>query len=889
MVVLGLLSRWDLPFAVIPEGSLYSIGQVVLLHSKSSIYSLTQLLNYLLDPLLWGAWGVAVGGYLLAIWRVELLNYLRPSVRIAFHLLAGAALSMAFDLLFFRGGRHTIEFDVAGWFSINLTIACLVMLGSISYLLVAVLNRSWKLTSQYRLSSCRTPGIHINSLPRGVDNVHIDVLLSGKFCKTSNLSIQNLIPVVVSDLQAGKRKVRLPKNQLKPLHDIFSQLVEQTLRRAKESGEKELIELMVIAVFKYIHQEVARAVDGYVRQRADGLNSNYQKGAIAERDRNFVEYIVRHKENVSAAINELILSSLAEGHQLPFHKALKSFLGIRDSFSIQLIQTPMALCGYSQSDLALLNNYLLTGLLRKSDNHFYKVDAALSGIFQPYLPLLDKPEQESACKHLHEGFVNEKMDMLLQPSVFMETANITKLLDTEWTRLNIEQATKEGGRARRAKLKRHLQFQLSVIYRVEQELRRLPLSHWLVASYQLKEILSQINTDIAPSVLLEMLVNAASWLELDERIKKNTTLNFRPFEMELVRHAWDVVHHGSSRFIHDNLLRMMRDFSRYRRDLLVQSQLLQSYNYITLITDLSDIQTSRANFTLHEFSVLSEINDQPGPVRSHIIVKADLRGSTQVTDRLVELSLNPATHFERNFFTPVNALIEQYGAEKVFIEGDALILILNDYESKNSNHHIASRACGLAANILKVVAKQNVESKCYGLPELELGIGIAYCHNSPRYLFDGDHRITISPGINRADRLSACAWSVREWRERQLAPMTQVEVYIPFRSAEGFGTKAQKEMVFNLNGILIEPSVFEKLQKEVSLKRVQNKIATMQDSKLFSLVFPDLAGGVHRMIIREAPVKFYDHTQKYDESPLVADRHFYEVVYQKSLLDQLRK
>ncbi|MCW8826871.1 MAG: hypothetical protein OQK78_10665, partial [Gammaproteobacteria bacterium] len=190
---------------------------------------------------------------------------------------------------------------------------------------------------------------------------------------------------------------------------------------------------------------------------------------------------------------------------------------------------------------------------------------------------------------------------------------------------------------------------------------------------------------------------------------------------------------------------------------------------------------------------------------------------------------------------------------------------------------------------LSVVAKQNRELKCYNLPELELGIGISYCDESPRYLFDEQHRITISPAINRADRLSACAWSIREWREKQGAPDTHVEVYQPSKRAETVGTKAQKELVFNLNGILIEEEVFAKLQKEVTLKRVLNRVENMQDSTLYSLVFPDLSGDVHRMIVRKAPIKLYDQSMTVEQSPVVADRYFYEVVYQKSILDQLRK
>jgi len=672
------------------------------------------------------------------------------------------------------------------------------------------------------------------------------------------------------------------------LHDIFSQMVEQTLRRAKESGEKEIVELLIISVFKYIHDEVDRSVDSYVRHKTDGLHSPYQKGMVGESDRVFVEYISRYKEYVLAAISEYILNALSENHLLPFQKSMKSFLGIRDSFSVCLLQTPLALCGHHHSDFVLMKHYLLTGRLRKSENHFYNLDEVLSRIFQPYLSLLTRQVKDEISFGAYEDVVNEKMEILMQPSIFMDANNIIKLLDTEWTKRNIKNLSGEE-RVKKRKLKSHLLFQMGVLKKVEKELCRSPIAYWLVASYQIKDIFKESGSDITPSALMELIIHSESKSELDKRVKKIAAASNRFPEIGLVQKAWDIVHSGRAQFIHENLLMMIEDYSRYRRDLRIQCQLLQGYNHIKLLTDERDIQTSRANYTLHDYSVISEINEQPGQVRSHIIIKADLRGSTQVTNKLVGLSLNPASHFERNFFTPINEFIELYGAEKVFIEGDAIILILNEYESKNSNHHIASRACGLAAHILRVVAKQNMELKCYGLPELELGIGISYCSGSPHYLYDGDNQITISPGINRADRISACAWSVREWREKQSAPMTQVEVYQPSKRAESVGTKAQKELVFNLNGILIEEAVFEKLQKEVTLKPVIGKIETMKDSKLFSLIFPDLSGSIHRMIVRKAPLKIYDPNHSVDKCPEVNGRYFYEVIYNKDLLSQLRK
>lgn len=803
IVLLGIIARWEVLFNALPEGTLASLFQLNLYHSKASIYTFNQLAHYFSAINLWGIWCGVFAAYLLIIWKIRLHNYLRPLVIFVLHLLVGGILSLAIDLLFFKDIQDLIQINVNGLISINLTLSGLILFIGVSYIGWAATSRNWQLRSQYKLSPNQIPNVQINSLPRGVDNVHIDVLLSRKFCKSANYCIHNLFPVVAREFLAGKRRVEISEAQFKPLYDIFAQMVEQTLRRAKENHEKEIVELLVISVFKYVHDEVDRTVNTYVRDDAGALNGFLPQIGNSESERNLVEYVAMHKDNIAATVNELILSSLSKNHLLPFHKALKGFLGIKDSYSIRLLLAPLALCGHHHSDRLLLNKYILTGLLRKDQNHFHNIDRELARIFQPCLALLDREDIHNTAE-LNEAFVGERMGALLQPSVFMDSTNIKKLFDQEWTQQNIDKSIKERNSRKKRKQSRHLLFQQGLFQNIVCELKKSPIAPWLVASYQVQEVLAQSGSDISPSALIHIIVKAENKNDLEERISKSASITKRLPAKDVVNSAWEVVHNDYEKFIYDNLLRILKDFSHYRRDMLIQHQLLQAYNHINLLSDERDIQTSRANYTLHDFTISTEVDSTQGPVRSHIIIKADLRGSTQVTDKLIELSLNPASHFERNFFTPVNDLIELYGAAKVFIEGDAIILILNDYEGVNSNHHIASRACGLAVNILKVVAQQNKELQCYALPELELGIGIAYSNDSPRYLFDGDHRITISPAINRADRLSACTWAIRDWRDKQSAPETHVEVYKPSKSAESIGAKAQKDMVLILMACLLK-------------------------------------------------------------------------------------
>jgi hypothetical protein len=356
---------------------------------------------------------------------------------------------------------------------------------------------------------------------------------------------------------------------------------------------------------------------------------------------------------------------------------------------------------------------------------------------------------------------------------------------------------------------------------------------------------------------------------------------------ELVQ-RWKAINRRGEALLQRHLTTLVRDFSRYRRDLLLLYKFHRAASQIKLLQDEKSLQTSRANYTLYEFVLPAEKSSEQMAIRSHIIIKADLRGSTEVTDRLNQLTLNPATHFDRNFFAPINEVISQFGAEKVFIEGDAIILILNDYFGTAQQHLIASRACVLAASIMQIVARQNRELLCYGLPKLELGIGIAYCNEPPHFLFDGDHKITISPAINRADRLSACTWSVSKWRERQAAPPTHAEVYQPSGSALAHGEKAQKDLVYNIDGILIEPEIFALLCKELTPKRILNTLPEKQESTLFAIKVPGAGGKSNSLIIRKAPVKFYDPVCRLDECLPVEGRYFYEIIHDRETLDSLR-
>ena len=131
------------------------------------------------------------------------------------------------------------------------------------------------------------------------------------------------------------------------------------------------------------------------------------------------------------------------------------------------------------------------------------------------------------------------------------------------------------------------------------------------------------------------------------------------------------------------------DLSRFRQQLKYFRFAHRAFNRFTILTAEEDLKLSKSAGTLYLLPTSSEIEEDDERICHHAILKADVRGSTTVTDELQAKGLNPASYFSMRFFNPINKILETYGANKVFIEGDAIILSFLEYE-----HTPSAMVCG---------------------------------------------------------------------------------------------------------------------------------------------------------------------------------------------------
>src|SRR6202166_1217097 len=335
--------------------------------------------------------------------------------------------------------------------------------------------------------------------------------------------------------------------------------------------------------------------------------------------------------------------------------------------------------------------------------------------------------------------------------------------------------------------------------------------------------------------------------------------------------------------------RFLGDFFHYHRDLRRLEVTNAALDSVNLVGNERLQELSRVNGTLYEF-LLPEEQGQTDTekVLRHVVLKADVRDSTRLTRTMMEKGLNPASYFSLNFYDPVNKLLEKYGARKVFLEGDAIILAILEREGEPGL--AVSRMCVLAREMIEIVRGYNQLMQRSGMPQLELGVGITLQESAPLYLMDGEHQIMISEALNESDRLPSCHKRARKVMEPIAGPF---HVYA-FQSAAAKESANPEDSVisYNLGGIRLNEAAFRKLEQEISLVPLAVKLPPSASSdkgeyRLFSGTVPVDRDIFRKIVVRQSRMP---RINLEDFSILGwTDRNYYEVCTDPAIYAALEK
>lgn len=725
------------------------------------------------------------------------------------------------------------------------------------------------------LTAPEIPHIDLSAFPSGIDNLRIDVTLSPAFVRLT----RQLIEAILSEYGTGNKRVQEKpsprlREQLNRFTAAYSSLLETATHYAKEGRRLDALRLFQIATIYFIQSAIRETCEHLINQfRADALHSSRGSQRAVELHERAAR-LSRQQTTLMAHSADLLFTQIRWVENSPAGGGLReSLLGVRWPLAECMLFNPLVIYHEKPPEEVQMLEY---AILHQDSNHpysFVKLDEFYNALLDHIATLAELFEEESLQDLLPEEFRFTWKDSLESIDFLFSSETTERALS--WANDETEQSLLEA----------HLELQLQARQQLAKELRRAKLLPYISAAYYAAELYPAFAYALKPYMIFRALCGEMSLdlaiqkVELQQKLRKKPRAGDSWEPAALIAKSKREAARAAQDDSEELAVRFIRDFCRYRRDLQTQTILGDACERLHVLFDEEEIRLSQSNGMLQAFLQSDEYSEENTGTRGHVMLKADIRGSTTIVAELKKRDLNPATHFSLNFFQPINSLLELYGAEKVFIEGDAVILALFEDMTEPEHWFGVARACGLAVSMLQVVEEQNEVCRENRLPLLELGIGICYEAGAPTFLYDGDHRITISDAIGKADRLSSCSWALR----RKFASRRMLAQVLVFEQpADAFkGEKGVTTLRYNLDGIELDAVAFEKLRGEITLQPLQATLPSVPDTvRLYTGQYPDTRGDMQQLLIREGRVRKWMH--KGDVYPLT-DKRYYEVMNPKIL------
>jgi hypothetical protein len=754
--------------------------------------------------------------------------------------------------------------------------------------------------------------IPMGSLSIGVDNIHHDVFLSPKFSQSArdylfDLIRQNTKATYFSGIEL--RTSRGPDNAA--FRKLVIELLQSSLTQAKYHKNIEIDLLFRLSLLKFIITEIGNQfanliLEGkeWIRQRGEHFERSQQAHVIKAR----LSELQSARRGVIRAVGQQVAQIIVDVEENVIAKARRALFGEEYAPLYDLLKNRVMFLDGGKDDVYFLEHYVLLGNYARDPDRFETMDPIFQDLLKNAgLEISQDPAHVEAKKE-HDGLLEqaratredianleaqaasvrkkiERGDGLL--TKFLATgdpADMRASLGDAETRLKHQQTRMEqlapkidaakqkldfwdkqfqshlGEYLNNAETAKRL-FDASGITGEEAEKRSRLLSqlvsrleeqellYHVLAGYEIRSIASQY----CPPVHLQQLRKAlVSKEEMKRVVQVLKHVSARQLPLKPIEDLSKRVHRHSRDEINAMVLKFAVDFLRLRRDLRDAEHLTTCMERIHLVTTEQVRELSRLNNRLYECVLQDEAKPKQDHVVSHVIIKADVRGSTKMTQDLLARGLSPASHFSLNLHEPVKKLLDRYAAKKVFIEGDAIVLAIFETESTRAYARAVAKACILARQILAVCSTYNEKAAANELPAIELGVGVAYQGSAPTYWVDGDSRIMISKALNLSDRLSGCAKLAKRLLTNQKSDFSTFQF---LTALEGASVEELDEFLvrYNMNGIELNDEGFEKLSEEISLDTLEMHLDMPWGKEAVSIYFGEVPMGesVELLVLRK--------------------------------------
>ncbi|MDJ0721394.1 MAG: hypothetical protein QNJ04_07180 [Desulfobacterales bacterium] len=699
----------------------------------------------------------------------------------------------------------------------------------------------------------------VEGLQFGIDNLRYDVHFSPGFIKAARRMAIQLFGKFssVTDLPGFDSGFNWYRGE-DEFKGLCRDLMMDAVKRAKVDNQyrvQYLAMAAVAAVFREAVEDRHKACIQHLNNQIWRQEMAYNHERVKEL-RDGLQNITRNRETLVQYANRSLFQYLAEAQHETINDLHKLHFGPVGLLPDDFLANPLLHAENPTAEAFMMGEYVLLGSRREDVNQYEALQAALGEFLAgladgPSRPI--DPEQASAAGTDDGRPSVGPAGREPEPADWIKSdGNVDALFNFQRTEQMMRRSRRQAADKKRVrKLRQLTRRQKRLLVRLLRDFNARGLLPIILATEVLKAYSDVYCPPLTPHEVLSYIVDPKARKPIRIKLKRIRKNYGEDFTLQPLRSAIGQVRWMPRLKRMEILLDYVRNFARYHRDMGNYLAIANAINYLNFVSDDNHLKLSRANNSLYEFLLPNEQGPDEMPIISHTVVKADVRGSTGIVSEMKAQGLNPATNFSLNFFDPVTSILSRFGAHKVFIEGDAIILAIFEYENQPQNWYGVARACGLAMNILQIVDRYNRKNRESHLPQLEFGIGISYNGSAPTFFFDEDHRIMISPAINQADRLSGCFKPLRELNPKQNTPFNVFVYEVDPANRE---MSSETLVRYNVNGIELSMEAFEKLKREIQLETLTLKLPGTQPGRqrLHAGSYPTTSGTSHQLVIREA-------------------------------------
>ena len=702
----------------------------------------------------------------------------------------------------------------------------------------------------------------LNRLPSGVDNVHLDVHISPQVHSTlKKTAFLLMIKHTGTEIFFKDYKKDSCEIEKEALRRNCNDILLDGINKAKIASEVQIDFLAQTALVKLFLEEI-QVQYKYLVAQIEPLVRMYQ---LSEKhDQNDVFFIKEKLSEIKRHNNQIIRLAGKELFEVLADINTRKLTNMRETHFLSgdilpgyFLTNPLFHTNNPNDDFFLIEEYVLMGQ-RSEDVDNYKsvklIIYELLGQIDLTHDIFSDDNKETSKNKLQKDKGLFDTENYMSDSLIMEPDNIDRMFDYFASQEQYEKAIKAKEPVDvPEKFKERINTKQNLLNLFYNKFEKSGLIRQIVADFEMKPVYEKYCPPMMPRQIREFLVNFWRRISIRNQQKRYKSLYGNEFTLEPLLQTVKQINHISSKEKKQYLIMFLKQFSRYHRDLYNFRIIKEAMDAINLVTEEKTILLSRENRSLFEFLLADELIKEEKPIANHVILKADIRGSMAINYTMRNKGLNAASYFSLNFFDPISSILSEYGASKVFIEGDAIILSIFENENAGQINYSVARACGLAVKILQIVRSYNEKNKENNLPALELGIGICYCQGPPAFLFDGDSKIMISPAINQADRLSSCDKLLRKIFKSQ---DDVFNLFVFENESEEITETAADDLTYryNVNGIELNEDGFNKLAKEINLQIFIYPPENDQSMKFYVGKVPLANANYQRIIIREAVI-----------------------------------